>query len=146
MHDKWSSWNSLACTKTPTFPTLRFWIDISILMFLKFPVLAKLSTFTCFFITFSWYHSIQTSLTTVIWYICMLYRWVNIAFRNAEARLHLIIFRDLPLSVQINILLDWSKVFKTFSKLVQALLIVFEHAYYLHYQKIIKKMCLEKHI
>jgi hypothetical protein len=114
-------------------------------VFLKFPVFAKLSTFACFIVTFSWYHSIETTLTAIVWYIGMLYRWIYIAFRDAKAGLHLIIFWDLPFPIKINILFDWSKIFETFSKLIQTLLIVFEHAYYLHYQKIIKKMCLEKH-
>lgn len=106
LHNKLPSKNFLSCEESPAFSRGWFWIYWSILVLLKFSILAQLSTITSFIITLCGHKSIQTSLSAIIWYITVLKIGLLFCFRFTIAWLNLIVFRYFPFSLKINIFSD----------------------------------------
>lgn len=113
LHDELTSLDFLSCTKSPTFSSWWHRIYISILMFLKLSILTMITTITSIIITLSWHHSIQTSISTIIWYIVVLNPIILLGSWSAKTWLHLIIFWKFPLPIKIKIFLQRSKILKT---------------------------------
>lgn len=101
-------------------------------MFLKFAIGAILAAIASLIVALRRYHSVEAALPAVIGDIGMLNAGFLFAFGPAIARFHLIIFWELPLPIQVDVLFDWSKVFETFSEIVEPDLVVFEHSYHLN--------------
>lgn len=92
LHDKISSVYFFPRKQSPSFSWSRLWIDTSILMFLEFSILAKISTITSIIITFCGHHSIETSLSTIVRYIVVLKICLFVRFWTAIAWLNLVAF------------------------------------------------------
>lgn len=127
LHDERSSRDRLSSAKPPPLPARRHRIHIGILMLLKLAIGAEFTAIAGVIVAFSRDHAVEAPFSAVVGDVGVL-NGVLIGLRAAEARLHFIIFGDLTLAIQVNVLLDGREVFETLPEVVQSDLIVLQHA------------------
>jgi hypothetical protein len=100
-------------------------------MFLKLAVEAKLPTVAGVVIALGGDHAVETPFAAIIGDIGVLDA-VFLALGPAEARLHIIILGHLALPIQVDVFFDGREVLETLPQVVEADLVVLEHADHLH--------------
>lgn len=96
-------------------------------MLLKLAIGAKFPAIAGVIIALSRDHAVEAPFPAVVGNVGVL-NSVLVGLRAAETRLHFIIFWDLALAIQVNVLLDGCEVFETLPEVVQSHLIVLQHA------------------
>ena len=68
--------------------------------------MTKISTITCFIITFCGHHSIEASLSTIVGYVVVLEIGLLLGFWTTVTRLDLVALWNLSLTLKVNVLTD----------------------------------------
>jgi hypothetical protein len=104
-------------------------------MLLKLAIGAMLPAIAGIIVTLSGHHAVEAAFSTVVADVCVLNAFL-LAFGATKARLHFIILGDFTFAIKVDVLFDGREVFETLTQVVEAHLVVLEHADHLNGSKI----------